>query len=406
MTSGTVVSYPGVMMPAKQVALAFHEAADLKTYATTLAVHSSDRALQWLPSSLRRELNRRDVTELPSAHLARYPTLESLRTIASRCGASAPWVDRLWDHGSRQFDRSVAKLLAGAHRVYAYEYTAFATFHRARQLGVHAVLDLPSLDSRELDMQLRAEYERHPSLAAVDKPYFDAKFAERYERRRGEIAMADVLIANSNLTAQSHIAAGADARRMRVVSLAGPPPRDRIEYSGTAAPLKVILASGLGVRKGPHYFLDAWKLLAAGPHARALVYGQAFVPPWLAARSPVNVELRGAVSQAELFEAIAACDVLVFPTLSDGFGLVVTEALAQGVPVITTTRAGAADRIEHGRNGFVIPAADAVALRDALQWCLDNRHALSGMREHAHRAAAQWQWSDYRAAIRKAVVTS
>ena len=58
--------------------------------------------------------------------------------------------------------------------------------------------------------------------------------------------------------------------------------------------------------------------------------------------------------------------------------------------------AGASDLIRHGENGLVVPAGDVSAIRDALQWCLENRHALFQMRESALTTAKNWQWQDYR----------
>jgi glycosyltransferase involved in cell wall biosynthesis len=403
MDHATIVSYPGVMMPAQQVALAFEEVGELRAFATTLAFHASEPFFRLAPPRIRRELARREVSTLPRSRLQRHPLWEVIRTAAARANASPEFVDRVWDFASHAFDRRVARSLDGVRRVYAYEYTARATFERARSEGIQTVLDLPSLDTRELRQQLKTEFDQAPWLITEHQDHLEAKFEERYVRRRREIELADVLIANSQLTARSHIAAGADPQRVRVVPLAGPPPCDQIQEPQLDRPLTVVLASGLGVRKGAHYFFDAWRLLKPGAHARAMLFGNAQIPAWLARDRIDSFELRGAVSQAELFRAIASADALIFPTLSDGFGMVVTEALALGVPVITTDRAGAADRIEHGRNGLVIRAGDAAALRDSLQWCLDNRAALAAMREPARRSAALWQWSDYRAALRKAV---
>jgi glycosyltransferase involved in cell wall biosynthesis len=106
--------------------------------------------------------------------------------------------------------------------------------------------------------------------------------------------------------------------------------------------------------------------------------------------------MMGSVPQHELFSAFEGADVLVFPTLADGFGSVITEAFSRGLPVITTDKAGGSDLIEHGRNGLIIPAASSVALVDALRWCLDNREALYQMRFRALDTARCWQWRDYR----------
>jgi glycosyltransferase involved in cell wall biosynthesis len=99
----------------------------------------------------------------------------------------------------------------------------------------------------------------------------------------------------------------------------------------------------------------------------------------------------------------ASHDALVLPTLSDGFGLVVTEALAHGLPVITTDQCGAGELIEHGVNGLRVRAADTEDLMAALAFCAHNRDALHAMRAAALRGAAQRTWTQYRAALRAAL---
>jgi glycosyltransferase involved in cell wall biosynthesis len=89
----------------------------------------------------------------------------------------------------------------------------------------------------------------------------------------------------------------------------------------------------------------------------------------------------------------------VLPTLGDGFGQVVTDALAHGLPVITTTNAGAADRIVHGESGLVVPPADVDALAAALEWAAGHRRALFDMRGAALAQARGWTWREFRAAF-------
>ena len=94
--------------------------------------------------------------------------------------------------------------------------------------------------------------------------------------------------------------------------------------------------------------------------------GRCFSPKGFCAVYPASIRFYSTIPHVELFKQYQKADVLVFPTLCDGFGMVVTEAFAHGLPVITTNRAGAADLVRHGENGLIVPAGDAGALAQAL----------------------------------------
>ena len=71
------------------------------------------------------------------------------------------------------------------------------------------------------------------------------------------------------------------------------------------------------------------------------------------------------LSHRQVLDVMMESDVLVLPSLGEGFGLVVTEALACGLPVIVTPNVGASDLVHDGQEGFVVPvcSADAIAER-------------------------------------------
>jgi glycosyltransferase involved in cell wall biosynthesis len=88
-------------------------------------------------------------------------------------------------------------------------------------------------------------------------------------------------------------------------------------------------------------------------------------------------------------------DVFVFPSLFEGFGLVLTEALSQGLPIISTPNTAAPDLIKDGREGFIVPIRDSHAIADRLLQLVDNRDRLNEMREASLRRAAAMPWSWY-----------
>ena len=76
-----------------------------------------------------------------------------------------------------------------------------------------------------------------------------------------------------------------------------------------------------------------------------------------------NVIFAGFQQKPELPRFYAAADVFVFPTLGDPYGLVVDEAMACSLPIISTSAAGEIrDRIEDGVNGYIVPPEDSAAL--------------------------------------------
>jgi len=97
-----------------------------------------------------------------------------------------------------------------------------------------------------------------------------------------------------------------------------------------------------------------------------------------------RVMVRPATPQIERY--YAAADVFVFPTQYDAFGMVITEAMACGRPVVTTAAAGASDLIQHGRTGFVVvDPADVHTLAGHMR----RLAADAGLREEVGRAAAE-----------------
>ncbi len=393
------------MPHAQNAARALAEAGALHAFVTTFAYWRESllaSLVRRLPSTLanrwQQELGRRAINELPPHLVHCYPMWECMRTAAWKLGSGPVVTDRLWDRMSHSFDAVVAKrYVPHVQAVQCFEYTALRSFERAKALGVARILHLPSLDSLQFERIQQREKQQWAELVGTHDAYFDKMFARRYDRRRREIALADVIIANSSLTARSHIEAGADPAKVFVVPLAAPPVDDSAvcELKGDGRPLDVIWAGPFSLRKGAHYLLEAWRLLDAGQNARLHVYGQQQIPARLKGGIPENITFYGSVPKSVLFQAYHSADVLVFPTLSDGFGMVVVEAMAHGLPVITTDQAGAADLVTP-RNGLIVRAADPQALMQALQWCLENRRELQAMRHEALETAKRRQWSDFR----------
>lgn len=396
----------------QQVARALEEHGALDSFFTTL-VDKSEAGWQAMSASLgnlagidlRRDLRRRAISEVPAERVHSYPRREVLRMLQVRLLQDPVIGDRLFHWARDGFEAWVARQLDGLDLIYGYEYGSLGIFQRARQLGIRTVLDLPSPEHDYVDRLLAPEYARFPDLITPYSRYTAARQVERTVRRRQEWDLADLVIANSSFTADSWQASGWAERPIAVVPYGAPPPIAQPFDPPSDGPLRLLWAGTFSIRKGAHLLLEALHALALPPERLLVeVYGAQALPGSLLECAPAALRICGSIPRPELLERMARAHALLFPTLCDGFGLVVNEAFSQGLPVITTLRAGAADLIRPGENGVLIEAGSSQAIAAAIEAAMADREALVAMRPAALASAAAWQWSDYRCRIAEVVL--
>jgi glycosyltransferase involved in cell wall biosynthesis len=395
----------------QHMALALHEAGALGAYHAASVDHyrspAGRRARQVIARRLPRldrELRRRRIGTVPEDLVVAHLGADLARTLAGRLRLGERLVDWLWERGEHALDRRCARLLATSafDAFLGVEHGALATLEAARRLGKPGVVAFLSPHHATRARLVDAEYARFPELATSATRRLLELGRRRDARRDAEAAAADVVLANSEFTRRSLAAAGIPASRIVSVPLGSPPalPDEALPARPPAA-VSLIYAGPVSVRKGAHHLLEAWRRLPARHGARLDLYGVPLLPRRCLDGLPDDVRLHGSVPHGELQGAYRQAAALVFPTLCDGFGEVVTEALAAGLPVITTRHAGAAELIEEGRSGFLVEPGEPGALTDRLAWCLEHPAELHAMRPAALAAARAWTWADFRAALRE-----
>jgi glycosyltransferase involved in cell wall biosynthesis len=394
----------------QQAARALHEAGQLDRYITSIR-YAPDSGAQRAAFALgrlggldlEREFRRRTVSAVPPELVESHPWGELLRVATARADRDGRLTDFVWERAEQAFDHAVARSLdPRLTGVYAFEYSSLATITRARALGIRVAYDMPAPEPGFVQSLLDRETETFPELVTPWHRWTAEREEQRIARRHAEFARADIVIAASEFTRHSFAPAGLDVNKVRIVPYGAPPVADRelaLRGGSNGGPLELVWAGTFSVRKGAHYLLDAWREHQLGRHARLSVYGSVALPDRVVRPVPEGIEFVGAVPHAELLAALHRADALIFPTLCDGFGMVVTEAWSRGVPVITTDCAGAADLLREGENGHLIPAGSSAAIAEAVAWCHAQRPALAEMRETALMTAASWQWKDYRARL-------
>lgn len=394
------MAHMGAAHFAQEVAWALAKVFEKVLFLTTLTPDGRDpaaAALRMLGKGKRR------VSLPPGGEIRSYPWREMVRLVQGKLDPDEIRRDAVFHWAMDGFDRFVARGIAGRKTaqklelVYGYETLCGQTFRAAKEQGVKTVLDLPSPEHDYVENLLWREYEKFPVLLTPARRRFRELQAERTAKRHEEFRRADLVVANSSLTARTWAAAGLDGKKIATVPLAGPEPDPRGAKGGTRGkgPLRLVWAGTFSVRKGGHLLAEAWRGWKNRGDTELEVYGSVSLPEGVRVRDLEGVKWHGPVARERVLEAFRKADLLVFPTLCDGFGLVVAEALSQGLPVLTTRQAGAADLITEGENGFLVEAGSVEALRGKLEEIRGQRERLREMRPACLKTAGRNSQSRY-----------
>ena len=164
-----------------------------------------------------------------------------------------------------------------------------------------------------------------------------------------------------------------------------------LELPVAPQPGRLLMVGQVGLRKGSADLAAACRLL----RRRGVAFCCRVAGPLLA--DPARPELQGPtylgpVPRSQMRQEFARADVFVLPSLAEGMALAALEAMACGIPVVTTAAAGSP--VRHGLEGFLVPERDPEALADRLQQLLDDRPR-ARLGAAARRRAAEFTWEHY-----------
>lgn len=378
----------------------------LTEFWTTLGLPGGLVRTGWLPETVRRKLSQRSFGEAPWGRTRLRPLRETARLAARGAGITAltrhetGWasVDGVY----RDLDRAVAGHLRSRScqvaAVYAYEDGAHDSFLAAAETGRVRIYDLPIAHWRTLRRLLEEEAERLPDWAPTMEGLRDSP--AKHARKDAEIELADHVVVASSFTRDSLRAQFGDLP-VHVTPYGCPPPSASPPAArAQGAPIELLYAGHLAQRKGIADLVAAlsllqtdWRLTLAGPRPAA-------APRALdALLEDERVTWLGTVPHATLLERMAKAHVFVFPSIVEGFGMVITEALSAGLPVITTPHTAGPDILRDGVDGFILPIRSPEAIADRITRLAEDETRRREMAAAARETAGRMSWARYEAQI-------
>lgn len=230
-------------------------------------------------------------------------------------------------------------------------------------------------------------------LFVLTSAYASPEFRRRFSRQARQAAeQADLIIAVSHFTAsQLRDLLGVEPARIRVVhhGVDLPP-------MPSATREKIILHVGaLQIRKNLQPLIRAfeavppgWRLVLVGSRG----YGaEQIIEEALRSRRAQDIQLTGYVTQRELEQLYARASIFAFPSLDEGFGIPVLEAMAYGLPVLTSNRSALPEAC--GESAILVDPFNQEEITEKLRWlCLDEEARIR-LSQAGRERARQFSWA-------------
>lgn len=353
------------------------------------------------------EFSRRSFSPEIRVHTHVFPWLELGRLLAGRIG-----LEKLTKHEDgilsvdavyRNLDKRVANRLRRkrTQAVYAYEDGAASSFRVARELGLRTLYDLPIGYWRAAQEMLGTVAEANPEWAMTMVGMRDSP--EKLARKDREIELADHIYVASSFTAKTLGLYPGELPPVSVIPYGFPDAYQDRKYRTTGSgPLKLLFVGGLSQRKGLAELFAA--IAPFGDRVELTVVGRA--PEGRCKVLEQHLKMHRHISSLphqEILRLMRQQDVLIFPSHFEGFGLVITEAMSQGTPVITTERTAGPDLITDGTDGWIVPAGNAQAITERLEVLLSRPQDVAEAGNNALRTATRRPWKVYGEELAKSV---
>lgn len=270
----------------------------------------------------------------------------------------------------------------GYRVIFSYSYAALDIFREARRHGWHTVLGQidPGPAEARIVQELVDKHDPSGQNEAAKPEYY-------WQNWREETYLADRIIVNSAWSRSALIGEGVPEDKIEIIPLA----YDRLSVTPmrvdtephTGSPLRVLFLGQAILRKGIVELTEAARLLV-GERVEIHVVGP--IPEHLSRRllDTPGICWHGSQPRSRVDEFYRNSDVFILPTHSDGFGMTQLEAMAHGLPVISSTKCG--EVVKDGENGLVLKQVDGENIAHTLRMLIENRDLLARLTEGARRA--------------------
>lgn len=307
------------------------------------------------------------------------------------------------DHALGRMGRRAA--VASNAPILSYSYYAYEAFRPGKARPSKRVLFQLHPHPLTVRRLLLEELERWPMARYSLTRESELRLSPRLlEALAQEPALATACIVASRYTASTLLENGVPADRVAVVPYGINPEHfpARSPIFKPTGPFTIAFVGSFSQRKGLAYLLEALRRLKSR-NIRLMLRGRGFFDRDLLQHfADVAPDIVMGLPRADLVRDLHGADLFVLPSVTEGFGHVLAQAMSCGLPVVTTENTAGPDLIRNGIDGFIIRIRDVDALESTIEWAIVNRGRLPEMGAAARSRVEQFTWCRFRQGVREA----
>ena len=344
-----------------------------------------------LPASIFNKLSNRFIDGVPDRFIKRYPLVEIRALVKYRLGKEE---ENILYKRNRAFQERISNsTIQQSDAVIGFDTSSWILAERSRKFQKPFYLDVSIAHPVSKDSVYRR----------IIKLYANWKFSVKQKDYKHiavevmEMELADHIVVASTFTHGTYVFHGVPPEKISInpygVDFEKFQPVGRnISQSGL---IRFVFVGSVDARKGIPLLLETWSRINK-PGIELTLIGpiSEFTEQYIRQHYP-SVVVKGRIPFTEVIRTFPEYDILIFPSFFEGFGLVIPEAMAGGLPVITTTATCGPDIIENGTDGFIVEPGDADSLKSSIEYFMQHPELIKQFGMRARKKAEQFSWDAY-----------
>jgi glycosyltransferase involved in cell wall biosynthesis len=376
---------------------------ELFSFLTSISYDDNSLLGSYLPAPLKKELERRAFSGVKQSHITSFPVFDSCRLLAQKIGFSflvksesgilRP--ENLYEYFDRKSASFLKKNQCHISSVYGYDAKCINTFKVAKEIGGIKLFYEAAFGYTPFVAELLSEQNEITPDWKSSTPVISQR---SIDKQIEEVELADHIIVASHFARKSFEKNGVN-KKLSVIPYGSPPvlvTKVESEFKTKKASLNIVYIGALTQQKGISYLFEALSKISPDKFKLTLVGKDYSMGVNKALRKELNkhnwIET---APHNKVLDILSSADVLILPSIAEAFGLVVLEAMSRGTTVIVSKNCGAADVVQNGVNGFVVPIRDSDTIASKLELLYADNSLLNELKDNALTSANQRCWNKY-----------